>query len=309
MMTRQQSLTYGGGWLDRASGSRTDPAWLASKLASPGARIIPMWRDQCLVMGEPPVPVRLSATAAAEVLAVATEEPVFLGLDGVDGVFAVDLSALAVTRAIEVTGADQVLDVRALVGVLSPSEAASHAYARGLLYWHRQQRFCGSCGVRTDSRNGGHLRVCPSADCARLFFPRIEPAVIVLIEAPNAPDRCLLAQHRGAPEGAYSLLAGFLEIGESLADAVRREVAEEAGVRLATVTYQDSQAWPFPAGLMVGFRAVAATEEFSVDEDELVTARWFTRAELRARVAAGHQLDRPDAIGRQLLQTWLDAGD
>jgi NAD+ diphosphatase len=131
-------------------------------------------------------------------------------------------------------------------------------------------------------------------------------AVIVLIEAPGTPRRCLLARHQGAPEGAYSTLAGFLEIGESLEDAVRREVAEEAGVRLDTVTYQASQAWPFPAGLMVGFRAVAASDAVKVDADELEEARWFTRAELLAHAAAGHRLGREDSIDRHLLRGWLD---
>ncbi|GAB3149819.1 NAD(+) diphosphatase [Micromonospora sonneratiae] len=304
----EQMLTYGGGWLDRSSGLRTDPDWISSTLAGPTARVILLWRDQCLVSGEPSTPLRLPGTEAIEVIGAA-DELVYLGSDGGDDVFAADLSTLTMDRAVELAGADGVRDVRALVGTLTPTEAAVQAHARGLLYWHRHQRFCGSCGAPTESRNGGHLRACSSTECARLLFPRIEPAVIVLVEAPGTPNRCLLARHRGAPEGAYSTLAGFLEIGESLEDAVRREVAEEAGVRLTTVTYQNSQAWPFPAGLMVGFRAVAADEGICVDEDELVEARWFTRSELRERTAAGHRLGRPDSIDHYLLRTWLAEED
>jgi NADH pyrophosphatase NudC (nudix superfamily) len=302
---RSDGLTYCGGYLDRASGSRTDPGWIEATFADPAARLIPLWQDRCLVAGEPPAPVWLPAAGAAELLAVA-EEPVFLGLDGAAGVFTVDLSALPYERAVELTGAGTVMDVRALVGRLTPAEAAIHAYARGILHWQRGQRYCGACGARTTGREGGHVRVCPVAGCGRLFFPRIEPAVIVLIEAPGTPRRCLLGRHRGAPEGGYSTLAGFVEIGESLEDAVRREMAEEAGVRLATVRYQASQAWPFPAGLMLGFRAVAASDEIKVDGVELVEARWFTREELLAREAAGHRLGREDSIDRYLLRSWIE---
>jgi NAD+ diphosphatase len=299
--------TYTGGWLDRAGGLRSDPDWVAKALAAPGARVIPLWRDQCLVSADG-VPLRLSAAAAGDVLAAAGE-PVFLGLDGDVGVFAADLSSHEQEQAVAAAGADRALDVRAVVGVLTPAEAATQAYARGILYWHRQQAFCGSCGSGTESRNGGHVRACRGADCGRLLFPRIEPAVIVLIQSPQSPARCLLARHAGAGPDAFSLLAGFVEVGENLEDAVRREVAEEAGVRLATVSYQGSQAWPFPAGLMVGFRAVAAGTDVDVDRNELIEARWFTRAQLRDRVAAGHRLGRKDSIDRILLGSWLAEGD
>ncbi|MEV4758849.1 NAD(+) diphosphatase [Micromonospora sp. NPDC049559] len=302
----EDTITYGGGWLDRAGGLRADPDWLAGQLSSPRLRLVPVWRDQCLVVGEPANPVELTGDPAAGLLAEVGVEPVLLGLDGAVPYFAVDLSALPDERARRLAGADATMDVRALVGRLTPAGAALHAYARGILYWHRGQRFCGTCGAGTVSRDGGHQRACPAPSCGRLFFPRIEPAVIVLVEAPGTPHRCLLARHRGAPEGSYSTLAGFLEIGESLEDAVRREMAEEAGVRLSSVEYQASQPWPFPAGLMVGFRAVADSDEIRVDGDELVEARWFTRDELLAREAAGRRLARPDSIGRYLIRSWLD---
>jgi NAD+ diphosphatase len=138
------------------------------------------------------------------------------------------------------------------------------------------------------------------------LFPRIEPAVIVLVEAPDPPRRCLLARHSGAGPDSFALLAGFVEIGESLEDAVRREVAEEAGVTLTTVTYQASQAWPFPAGLMIGFSARATSDFTAVDGDELIEARWCTGAELRARRRARGSLDNVDSIGNFLLESWLD---
>jgi NAD+ diphosphatase len=224
---------------------------------------------------------------------------VFLGLDGAAAVFAVDLSGLDEQSAAAMAGATGTADIRALFPGLRADRAAEFAYATGLLRWLREQRFCGACGGGADSREGGHLRVC--RDCGRLLFPRIEPAVIVLVEAPGEPDRCLLGRHRGTGPGSYSTLAGFLEIGESLEEAVRREVAEEAGVKLGEVTYRGSQPWPFPGGLMLGFRAVAICDEIQVDGEELVEARWFTRAEVRDQLGPR----RPDSIESYLIEDWL----
>jgi NAD+ diphosphatase len=143
--------------------------------------------------------------------------------------------------------------------------------------------------------------------CDALHFPRIEPAIIVLVELSGRPRRCLLGRHQGAAEDRFSTLAGFVEVGESLEDAVRREVAEEAGVAVGAVSYYGSQAWPFPAGIMIGFRAVAISADIGVDGAELLEARWFTAAELRHRIeSAGCRPPyRPDSIGRILIESWL----
>jgi NAD+ diphosphatase len=295
-------VPYTGATLDRAPAQRADEQWVLARLADPDAIVLPMWQDKCVVSGA--VPVRLACDAAAAVLA-ASPPPVFLGLDGDAGVFAVDLSDLDEAAAVALCGGSQALDVRALFAVLSAAEAAVLAYAKGILRWNREQRFCGACGAAAQPRDGGHLRICTG--CERLLFPRIEPAVIVLVEAPlvpGQPDRCLLARHVASVTGAFSTLAGFIEIGESLEEAVRREIAEEAGVQLGTVTYQASQPWPFPSGLMIGFRARALSEEVCVDGVELAEARWFTRSELRAEIASGRQR-RPDSIESHLIDTWL----
>ncbi|MCO1596877.1 NAD(+) diphosphatase [Micromonospora sp. RHAY321] len=306
MDTAERVLAYGGGWLDRAGALRTDPTRLGELVTDPTSVVLPLWRDRCLVDGDGPV--RLTADRATLVRSAAGET-VFLGLDG-DGaaVFAVDLSALTERSAVEMAAAVRAVDVRALVGRLDAGVAAVQAYARGLLHWHRQQRYCGTCGAPAVAGGGGHVRTCTGGECGRLLFPRIEPAIIVLVEAPGPPGRCLLARHAGASEDGWSTLAGFVEVGESLEDAVRREMAEEAGITVTDVTYQGSQAWPFPAGLMVGFRATATSEEVRVDGDELLAARWFTRAELRERVASGRTLGRVDAIDHQLLRDWLVEG-
>ena len=302
-------LTYSGGVIDRAANNRGDPEWVSAVLAADGARLISMWRDQCIVSGEPAVPVIRTATGA-EVVLKAAAETVFLGLDGGGGIFAADLSPLSESRAVETVGGEQTLDVRSLVGTLRPGEAALLGYARGMLYWHRHQRFCGTCGSPTRGGHGGQLRTCQNEACARLHFPRVEPAVIMLVEDQGTPRRCLLARHKGSAAGSYSTLAGFVGVSESLEDAVRREVAEETGVPVGRVTYMASQGWPFPSGLMIGFRATALVETIRVDGEEVIEARWFTRADLAGYAAAGGRLGREDSIDRYLLHAWLaEAGE
>jgi NAD+ diphosphatase len=286
------TLPYNGMILDRAPASRTDPSWLEKIRDAPDSRTVVFWRDSCVVAGGRPV--RVVPGGRAEV---------FLGRDGDQGVFAADLSELDEAAALAEVGGEATADIRTLFPTLPADESAILAYARGILHWHRNQRFCGACGGATESRDAGHLRVC--AGCGKLLFPRIEPAVIVLVEEPDS-GRCLLARHKGAAEGAYSTLAGFVEIGESLEDAVRRELFEEAGVLIESVRYQASQAWPFPAGLMIGFRAVAFSDEVEVDEHELVEARWFTRPEVRELLAATRP--RTDSIEHFLVGTWLAEG-
>jgi len=278
-VSTDETLPYNGLGLDR--GRRTDAAWLAAARAD--ARVLAFWQDRILVAGGKPVDLRHT-----------TREAVFLGSPAV---FAVDLSSLDEAAALAEAGADAAVDTRSLFLSLTAHDAGVIAYGRGMLHWTRNQRFCGACGAPTEVRDAGHLRRCTG--CGKPHFPRIEPAVIMLVED-VARERCLLARHRGAAEGAYSTLAGFLEIGESLEDAVRRELGEEAGVRVASVSYQASQAWPFPSGLMVGFRAVAADDTIAVDHDELIEARWFTRDEVRA---LGDR--RPDSIESFLVSTWL----
>jgi NAD+ diphosphatase len=312
---RETVLANSGGIVDRAASQRGDPAWVDSTLAADGARLIPMWRDQCIVAGEPPVPVIMPAAEAGAVLNAAAEV-VFLGLDDHGGIFAADLSAAGEAaageaaaggaRAAEVAGGERVLDVRSLAGTLRPAEAALLGYARGILYWHRHQRYCGTCGSPTRTGYGGHLRTCQNKACARLHFPRVEPAVIMLVENQGTPRKCLLARHKGSAAGSYSTLAGFVGVSESLEDAVRREVAEETGVPVGTVTYLASQGWPFPSGLMIGFRATALAETVHADGEEVIEARWFTRAELADHAAATGRLGREDSIDRYLLRSWLE---
>lgn len=178
-------------------------------------------------------------------------ELVLLGFLAGRPVVAADLSAEA--EAIEATRATDAADLRAAVTSLPPARAALLAYARGMLLWAASARFCDYRGAPTTPRAGGTPRRC--AGCGHPWFPRIEPAVIVVVET-GPPPRCLLARHRGAAPGGYATLAGFVEVGESLEDAVRREVMEETGVPVGKVRYYGSQAWPCStAGLLLGASA------------------------------------------------------
>jgi NAD+ diphosphatase len=259
-----------------------------------------MWRDRPLLTsgGQP---VGLTGPAARAVLAEAGQTAM-LSVDGLTAVFAADLGDMAEADAVRLAAAEVSADLRGLATAVPPPVLATLAYARGLLHWNRHARFCGTCGAPTESAHAGHLRVCRG--CGRELFPRIEPAVIALVELPGPRPSCLLARHAGSGPDGFSLLAGFVEIGESLEGAVRREVAEESGVTVGSVTYQASQAWPFPAGLMVGFFATATDDAIAVDGTELLEARWFTRAEVVDRIVEGPGSGPPDSIGGHLLRYW-----
>jgi len=192
------------------------------------------------------------------------------------------------------------------VGVLLPRQEASIlAYARGLMYWHERHRFCGRCGAPTESRKSGHVRVCTDTACGLQHFPRTDPAVIMLV---HDGESCVLGRRPGWPPGLHSTLAGFVEPGESLEEAVVREVQEEAGleVRLAEVRYNSSQPWPFPCSLRLGFHARTARAPLTVYQDELESVGWFSRERL---LNLGEEddlrLPRGDSIARRLIEDWL----
>lgn len=296
-------IPYAGFGINRVSSEREDAAWVAARAADPSARVLPLWRDQALVTGDTP------ALRVLEAGDVGQGRLVLLGLKDEVPWFAADLSDLTRHDALDVTAADDTADTRSLFPTLPAEHAALLAYARGLLYWNRHQRFCGRCGSAAEPRNGGLLRACTSTECGMLLFPRIEPAVIALVETIAPAQRCLLARHRASKAGKYSLLAGFVEIGESLEDAVRREVREEVGIALRDIRYIGSQPWPYPAGLMAGFRATTADESVLADGKEIQEARWFTRAELRNYNECSGGLGRADSIDRIMLAAWLAEGE
>lgn len=297
--------------LDRAATRREDSEWIESAIVHEQGQLIAVWRDRN--------PIDLSRQAQPRAvrhplrLREQADELVFLGLEGDSPLFAADYSHLeadAVQRLFE----SEFFDLRRHGPLLDDRDAALLAYARGMLYWHRNHRFCGRCGSPTLSRKGGHSRTCSNPRCGHASFPRTDPAVIVLVEHPQddgGPPRCLLGRTPRFPSGVYSTLAGFVEPGESLEQTVRREVFEESGVQVGSVRYLASQPWPFPSSLMLGFHATATSSAIHRYDEELEDARWFGVEELDRAGEWGEQsalcLPRRDSIARYLIQTWIDS--
>jgi NAD+ diphosphatase len=274
--------TFAGEALDRAGPHRGDEAWLAARLTDPATRVVAASAAGVIVAGERPRMFAVDALPEGV-------ELVLLGVDG-DGhaVFAADPGD-------ELPGERRGL--RDLAPMLSQAEGGMVAHAVGLLNWHRRHRFCANCGAPSEAREAGHVRVCPA--CGAQHHPRTDPVVIMLV---TDGDRALLGRQAQWPAGRYSALAGFVEPGESLEEAVAREVREESGVRVADVRYRSSQPWPFPSSLMLGFAARWAGGEPAVLDGELEDVGWFTRA---AIVAGDVRLPPPTAIARRLVDEWL----
>jgi NAD+ diphosphatase len=302
--SRPNPLT--GSELDRAGLRREDAAWIEQRLADPDSRFLPCWRNQTLVRGMEAGRPDLSfcaPDAAAAVLAGQGAVWVFLGLREERAIFAIDLGTVEDPLTLLAPGSGSFVDLRQLAEAgLAPADAALVAHARALLYWRTRHMFCGLCGGVCEARSAGHVMAC--TQCGTHHFPRTDPAVIMLV---TSGDRCLLGANKRANRPFYSTLAGFVEPGESLEEAVAREVLEEAGVRVGAVHYHSSQPWPFPASIMLGFYAEGLSEAITIDESELRDARWFTRAEIRDHQALGFGLPGRISIARALIEDWVAA--
>ncbi len=310
-------LKYADVPLVRAEDRRKDADWLAERRARADSSVVPVWRDHNLIADKeaapgPPTHVLCGGDAAAWLLDNGSEV-VFLGMREDRAVFAVDISIYGEEQAAALAGGGSFVDLRRVGPSIDAAGAALMAYARGMLYWHRQNGFCGRCGHATESRDGGHRRQCTDAECGRMAFPRTDPAVIMLVECRpggGRPPMCLLGNHYRLPENVFSTLAGFVEPGESLEETVVREVYEEVRVRVSAACYQASQPWPFPSSIMLGYRAQAESTEIVVDREELKEARWFTAEEVRGFGEWGDEsapcaLPRKDSIARFLVDSWV----
>jgi NAD+ diphosphatase len=301
---------YTGSPLDRASHRRDDEAYIATALADPDTLFAPVWRSRSLLRGvETGAPEAVFVTMlAAAAMGIEQRASAFLGLWRGRAVFALDLSAEEdPAPLLAELGGVAFTDIRTVAGQLDPAEASVLAHARGLMHWRGRHRFCGVCGTACVPRSAGNVMACPA--CGAAHFPRTDPAVIMLVAHRDAAgiERCLLAHsHRFPLVQMYSTLAGFVEPGESLEEAVAREVFEEAGVRVRDVEYHSSQPWPFPSSIMLGFYAVADDPALTIDPEELKDARWFTRDEIRNIEALGMRLPRVDSIARRLIEDWVE---
>ena len=301
---------YSGSPLDRAGHLRDNSDWIEAALASPDAIFAPVWRARSLMRGVAegrPEAVFLSGIAASVLRVRGWPDGgiwAFLGMQGPQPVFAIDISPEDDPLPLLPEEMGQFTDLRQVAGLLPPEEASVLAHARGLMHWRTKHRFCGVCGAACTPRSAGHSTQCTG--CRALHFPRTDPAVIMLV---HNGDRCLLGHSKRFPNSTmYSTLAGFVEPGETLEEAVAREVLEESGVRVDAVQYHSSQPWPFPASIMLGFYARALTEAITIDPEELTDARWFSRDDLRRHRDLGFQLPRADSIARRLIEDWLAVG-
>ncbi len=309
------NLTYTTLSLRRDNMSRKPEDWLQNQMVR-GIGVVPvLGQDNLITGGASPHAVVFEGEAAAALLGE-SYQAVLLGTDDHKPVFAVAINEETAAAVVGSTDGAEFMDLRKVGALLPAGDAHLLAHARGMLYWHSRHGFCGVCGAPAVSRHNGHERHCTNPDCNTSHFPRTDPAIIVLVYRDDVPGgACLLGRHARWPFGMYSTLAGFVEPGETLEQAVTREVFEESAVDTTDVVYLASQPWPFPSSLMLGFHARATSYDINIAEEELSDCRWFTRDEL-SRMKEWHdakddewRLPRRDSISRWLIQQWLDPTD
>jgi len=296
-MNSSPDITFAGSDLDRATALRDDPAALQAALQSPAARFVPLWRSQCLVQGD------AAGYFVAEQFKPGEAESakhILLGRRGDHWLFALNLDP---EREPAVLAGQHFEELRNVMGELPAGDAALVAYARAMLNWHERHAHCGVCGAPSQSQAGGFVMACSREGCDHRSFPRLDPAVIVLV---HAGDACLLGRQPDWPDNRFSTIAGFVEPGEGLEDAVRREVHEETNIRVGACRYFASQPWPFPAALMIGFHAAAQSREIQLNDGELAAARWVTRQEIADRAIT---LPPRTSVAFRLIESWFDEGD
>ena len=300
----EEIYCFAGNPLDRVSQRRQDAGWVASLLEDPATRVLPLHSLK--------PPVCHSSAASLDWQRVAPWRPlidsgntlILLGIRDGRAFFALDAGSTEVPS----DNGSVLMDARAAAPMIDGGEAAILAEARSLIDWHDRHRFCAKCGARSVVASGGWVRHCP--ECKAHHFPRVDPVVIMLAVR---GERCLLGRGHRRPGARFSCLAGFMEPGETLEEAVRREVLEESGIQVGRVRYLASQPWPFPSSLMMGFLGEALTDEITIDPEELAEVRWFDRDEVRAMVERSRSddpipglatLPPPLAIGHQIARRW-----
>ena len=286
---------FSGAWLERRSETRAEAGWVQQALSEPGTRFLVSSGTQHLVRRSPDTAIAFLDASHPLVRDYDSDQLVLLGW--FQGVRCVLLDAHPGTSGLP--AGTQFEELRALLTELPEPQSAVLTCARALQVWRSRHRHCGTCGAPTRPRQAGHCLRCTSSECGAEFFPRLDPAVIVLV---SDGDHALLGRQAAWPAGRYSTLAGFVEPGESLEDTVLREVREEAGVHCSAVRYFASQPWPFPSSLMLGFHATASRDEPLQLDGELEDARWFSAAELSH--AGARVLPPRYTIARRLIEAW-----
>ncbi len=299
-------IAFSGSLLNRLSERRPDAAWIAARLIDPASLILPVWRLQpFLTGGDAALEAGFLRPGLIERLAAPDAPCVFLGLEGERACFALDISAADDPRNTgPLSGLGEFRELRGAAPLLPAKDLAILGHAKAMIDWHQRHGFCARCGAPTVSADAGYKRVCTA--CGTEHFPRTDPAVIMLA---TQGDACLLGRNKTWPPDFFSALAGFLEPGESIEEAVRRELFEEAGVRAGAVTYYASQPWPFPSQLMIGCFAECDGRALNLDPNEIAEAEWFTRERACALLAGdipGRRGPFAVAIAHHLIRAWAE---
>ncbi len=301
-------IPFAGNPLNRASEKRTDSEWIESKRRDPSSLVLPVWRLEPFLLesqeSAPAAELGLLRPEVADSLAGEGALCIFLGLDGDIAVFALDISEAGdPAKEGPLAGLGYFTDARTAGQMVSIRDSAIIAQAKALIDWHQRHGFCPRCGAPTKIMDAGYRRLC--GKCNAEHFPRVDPVVIMLATDGEA---CLVGRGKQFPPGMFSALAGFIEPGETIEEAVRRELMEEASVKVGEVTYYATQPWPFPSSLMIGCFAKADSRDVKVDENELAELRWIERSVARELIAGkqvdGMRVPPPIAIAHHLLKTW-----
>lgn len=293
----QKRNVFAGPYLEREAHLRSEPAWFATALADARSRVVSMWNSRNLVIRADAVRAEFLRIDEIPTVAVDPARLILLGRIGETHYFAYEFDS---PEPPVVGGRGTFEELRSVAALLPAAEAGLLAYARALIYWRKRHRFCGTCGTDTSPARAGHAQVCNNSTCRTEDFPRLDPAIIVLV---TDGERILLGRQASWPKGRYSTIAGFVEPGESLEDAVAREMAEETGIEVDQIVYHSSQPWPFPASLMLGFTAHAVTTGIVLRDEELEDARWFSRADV---VNGRFLLPPAQSISYRLIEDWYD---
>ncbi len=317
-MKHSEAVTFAGGTLDRAAHLRDNKAEIARMKTMTSARAMPLWH------GKPLIDLENSPSLAwleldAPILAESSEQPIFMGLQNGEPRFAFDVSGWQApdqddeemakfldqsqNQHPDLPVSQKFIEIRSVMADLSHDDAGDAATVKGIFEWHKTHKFCSYCGDPSNVSQAGWQRKCPS--CERQHFPRTDPVVIMLVAHGN---NVLLGRSPHWPDGMYSLLAGFMEPGESIEEAVRREVFEECAVNVGEVTYLSSQPWPFPSSLMIGCFAKATSTKIIIDTNEIEDAVWVSREDVADAMAGNNPTiipTRKGSIARFLMDRWL----
>jgi len=300
---------YASSKIDRHGDFRSDAKILNKIMIDDKTKFVPIWNGKNLFqqVNEKIEAYLLNKEDVRLIIPNDIVNPIFLGVADNTNYIGLDLNENNSEFNLWIEKKSIIIDdLRKFGPNLNEVDASFLALTSGMFYWHNTHKFCGFCGSKNTSAEGGFVRICSNLSCGKSHFPRTDPAIITLI---SSGDRVLLGRSPRFPEGMYSTLAGFVEPGESLEQALEREVFEEVGVRVENIRYFNSQPWPFPASLMLGFFAKAKHEDMRIDYNEIEDAQWFSIDQLRSlkhpSISGGFKLPRVDSIARRLVDTWI----